>query len=158
MWKKIKPYIISVAIALAVGGLAAFLTRNDMDIYKEIVLPPLAPPSILFPIVWSILYVIMGIGAAMVYLEYGKNENAVRDALSVYGINLILNFMWSIIFFKFRMFLLAFIWLLALLGVIIKMILDFKKIKPISGYLQIPYAVWVAFAGYLNFAIWWLNR
>ena len=158
MWKKIKPYIISVAIALAVGGLAAFLTRGDMDIYKEIVLPPLAPPSILFPIVWSILYVIMGIGAAMVYLERDKNENAVRDALSVYGINLILNFMWSIIFFKFRMFLLAFIWLLALLGVIIKMILDFKKIKPISGYLQIPYAVWVAFAGYLNFAIWWLNR
>ena len=158
MWKKIKPYVISIAIALAVGGLAAFLTRNDMDIYKEIVLPPLAPPSILFPIVWSILYVIMGIGAAMVYLERDKNENAVRDALSVYGINLILNFMWSIIFFKFRMFLLAFIWLLALLGVIIKMILDFKKIKPISGYLQIPYAVWVAFAGYLNFAIWWLNR
>lgn len=158
MWKKIKPYIISVTIALAVGGLAAFLTRGDMDIYKEIVLPPLAPPSILFPIVWSILYVIMGIGAAMVYLERDKNENAVRDALSVYGINLILNFMWSIIFFKFRMFLLAFIWLLALLGVIIKMILDFKKIKPISGYLQIPYAVWVAFAGYLNFAIWWLNR
>ena len=158
MWKKIKPYIISVAIALAVGGLAAFLTRGDMDIYKEIVLPPLAPPSILFPIVWSILYVIMGIGAAMVYLERAKNENAVRDALSVYGINLILNFMWSIIFFKFRMFLLAFIWLIALLGVIIKMILDFKKIKPISGYLQIPYAVWVAFAGYLNFAIWWLNR
>ena len=158
MWKKIKPYIISVAIALAVGGLAAFLTRGDMDIYKEIVLPPLAPPSILFPIVWSILYVIMGIGAAMVYLERDKNENAVRDALSVYGINLILNFMWSIIFFKFRMFLLAFIWLLILLGVIIKMILDFKKIKPISGYLQIPYAVWVAFAGYLNFAIWWLNR
>ena len=158
MWKKIKPYVISIAIALAVGGLAAFLTRNDMDIYKEIVLPPLAPPSILFPIVWSILYVIMGIGAAMVYLERDKNENAVRDALSVYGINLILNFMWSIIFFKFRMFLLAFIWLLILLGVIIKMILDFKKIKPISGYLQIPYAVWVAFAGYLNFAIWWLNR
>ena len=158
MWKKIKPYVISIAIALAVGGLAAFLTRGDMDIYKEIVLPPLAPPSILFPIVWSILYVIMGIGAAMVYLERDKNENAARDALSVYGINLILNFMWSIIFFKFRMFLLAFIWLLALLGVIIKMIFDFKKIKPIAGYLQIPYAVWVAFAGYLNFAIWWLNR
>jgi tryptophan-rich sensory protein len=158
MWKKIKPYVISIAIALAVGGLAAFLTRNDMDIYKEIVLPPLAPPSILFPIVWSILYVLMGISAAMIYLRKDDAPNAVRDALSVYGINLVLNFMWSIIFFKFRVFLFAFIWLLALFAVIIKMIFDFRKIKPISGYLQIPYAVWVAFAGYLNFAIWILNR
>lgn len=158
MWKKIKPYVISIAIALAVGGLAAFLTRNDMDLYKEIVLPPLAPPSILFPIVWSILYVLMGISAAMIYLRKNEAPNAVRDALSVYGINLVLNFMWSIIFFKFRAFLLAFLWLIALLAVIIKMILDFKKIKPIAGYLQIPYAVWVAFAGYLNFAIWLLNR
>ena len=158
MWKKIKPYVISIAIALAVGGAAAFLTRNDMDLYDEIILPPLAPPSIRFPFVWSILYVLMGIGAAMIYLERDKAENAVRDALSVYGISLILNFMWSIIFFRFRMFLLSFIWLLALLAVIIKMILDFKKIKPIAGYLQIPYAVWVAFAGYLNFANWWLNR
>ena len=158
MWKKAKPYIISIAIALAVGGLAAFLTRNDMDLYKEIVLPPLAPPSILFPIVWSILYVLMGIGAAMIYLRKDEAPNAVRDALSVYGINLVLNFMWSIIFFKFRAFLLAFVWLISLLAVIIKMIFDFKKIKPIAGYLQIPYAVWVTFAGYLNFAIWWLNR
>ena len=158
MWKKIKPYVISIAIALAVGGLAAFLTRNDMDLYKEIVLPPLAPPSILFPIVWSILYVLMGISAAMIYLRKNEAPNAVRDALSVYGINLVLNFMWSIIFFKFRAFLLAFLWLIALLAVIIKMILDFRKIKPIAGYLQIPYAVWVAFAGYLNFAIWLLNR
>lgn len=158
MWKKIKPYIISIAIALAVGGLAAFLTRNDMDIYKEIVLPPLAPPTILFPIVWTVLYVLMGISSAMIYLRKDDAPNAVRDALSVYGINLVLNFMWSIIFFKFRVFLFAFIWLLALLAVIIKMILDFRKIKPIAGYLQIPYAVWVTFAGYLNFAIWWLNR
>ena len=158
MWKKIKPYIISILIALAVGGAAAFLTRNDMDIYKDIVLPPLSPPSILFPIVWSILYVLMGIGAAMIYLERDRLGDGVRDTLSIYGTNLVLNFMWSIIFFKFRIFLLAFIWLLALLAVIIKMILDFKKIQPIAGYLQIPYAVWVAFAGYLNLAIWWLNR
>lgn len=158
MWKKIKPYVISIAIALAVGGLAAILTRNDMDIYKDIRLPPFAPPSILFPIVWSILYVLMGVSSAMVYLRKDEAPNAVRNALSVYGINLVLNFMWSIIFFKFRVFLFAFIWLLALLAVIVKMIFDFKKIKKTAGYLQIPYAVWVSFAGYLNFAIWWLNR
>ena len=158
MWKKVKPYVVSVALALGVGGLAAFITRNDMDVYKVIVLPPLAPPSVLFPIVWTILYILMGIGAALIHLERGNKQSAARDALSVYGINLILNFMWSVLFFKFRVFLFAFFWLLALLATIIKMILDFKKIKPIAGYLQIPYAFWVAFAGYLNFAIWWLNR
>ena len=158
MWKKLRGYVFSVAIALAVGGLAAFLTRNDMGVYKEIVLPPLAPPSILFPIVWSILYVLMGIGAAMIFRARGDQENQVRDALSVYGINLMLNFMWSIIFFNFRAFLFAFIWLLFLFAIILRMIFSFKNIKPIAGYLQIPYAVWVAFAGYLNFAIWWLNR
>ena len=128
MWKKVKPYVVSVALALGVGGLAAFITRNDMDIYKVIVLPPLAPPSVLFPIVWTILYVLMGIGAALIYLERGNKQSAARDALSVYGINLILNFMWSVLFFKFRVFLFAFFWLLALLATIIKMILDFKKI------------------------------
>ena len=158
MWKKIKPYVISIAIALAVGGLSAFLTRNDMDVYKEIALPPLAPPSILFPIVWSVLYVLMGISSAIVYLKRNEKPNAVRNALSVYGISLVLNFMWNIIFFKFRVFLFAFIWLLALLAVIIRTVADYKKIKPIACYLQIPYAIWVSFAGYLNFAIWILNR
>lgn len=158
MWKKIKPYVISILIALGVGGLAAFLTRNSMDVYKEIVLPPLAPPSILFPIVWTILYVLMGISAAMIYGRKKSEPNAVRDALSIYGINLVVNFMWSIIFFNFRRFLFAFIWLLFLFAIIVKMIADFKKIRPVAAYLQIPYALWVAFAGYLNFAIWWLNR
>ena len=158
MWKKIKPYVISILIALAVGGLAAFLTRNSMDIYKELILPPLAPPSILFPIVWTILYVLMGVGAAMIYGRRKSEPIAVQDALSIYGINLVVNFMWSIIFFNFRRFLFAFIWLILLFAIIIKMIFDFKKIRPVAAYLQIPYAVWVAFAGYLNFAIWWLNR
>ena len=158
MWKKIKPYVISIVIALGVGGLAAFLTRNSMDIYKEIVLPPLAPPSILFPIVWSVLYTLMGISAAMIYGRKKSEPTAVQDALSVYGINLVVNFMWSIIFFNFRRFLFAFFWLVFLFAIIIKMIIDFKKIRPAAAYLQIPYAIWVAFAGYLNFAIWWINR
>ena len=158
MWKKIKPYVISALIALAVGGLAAFLTRNSMDIYKEIALPPLAPPSILFPIVWTVLYILMGISSAMVYLRKDSAPGAVQNALSVYAINLVVNFMWSIIFFNFRALLLAFIWLLFLFAIILRMIFSFKSIKPLAGYLQIPYAIWVAFAGYLNFAIWWLNR
>ncbi len=158
MWKRIKPYVISIIIALAVGGLAAFLTRDSMDIYNDIILPPLAPPSILFPIVWTVLYILMGIGAALVYEKREQTYNETYDALTIYGVNLVVNFTWSLIFFNFRAFLLAFLWLVFLLIVIIKMILSFKRISPTAAYLQIPYVIWVSFAGYLNFAIWWLNR
>ena len=155
MFKKLKPYIISVLLALGVGALSAYITRDSMDIYSEIINPPLAPPAILFPIVWTILFILMGISAANVYVNR-KNGDA-GTALTVYAINLIMNFTWSIIFFGIRAYLGAFLWLLVLLTVIIYMIVLFKKINPIAGYLQIPYALWVTFAGYLNFAIWLLN-
>ena len=157
MLSKIKPYAISILIALAVGGLSALLTMNNMDLYKEIVTPPLAPPAILFPIVWTILYVLMGISAAMVYTQKEAPVKERSASLATYASSLIVNFAWSIIFFNLKAFLLAFIWLLFLLYLIIRTILSYKKIKPIAAYLQIPYAVWVAFAGYLNFAIWILN-
>lgn len=157
MWKKIKPFVISIAIALGVGALSAFLTRNSMDIYSDIVQPPLAPPSILFPIVWTILYILMGIGAALVYNKKEEQPREVREALIVYAINLFLNFFWSIIFFNMRAFLLAFIWLLLLWTVILIMILKFRKVSPLAAILQIPYLLWVTFAGYLNLAIYILN-
>ncbi|MBR2474156.1 MAG: tryptophan-rich sensory protein [Clostridia bacterium] len=157
MWKKVRPYIVSVAIALGVGALAAFLTRNSMDIYSEIVNPPLAPPGILFPIVWSVLYVLMGVSSANVYVNRNKDFRTAGSALTVYAVNLIMNFTWSIIFFGLRAFLGAFIWLVILLAVIITMIVFFRKISPLAAYLQVPYALWVTFAGYLNLAIWILN-
>jgi len=157
MWKKARPYIVSVVIALGVGALAAFLTRDSMDIYSEIVNPPLAPPGILFPIVWSVLYVLMGVSSANVYVKRNKDFRTAGSALTVYAVNLIMNFTWSIIFFGLRAFLGAFIWLVILLAVIITMIVFFRKISPLAAYLQIPYALWVTFAGYLNLAIWILN-
>lgn len=158
MWNKIKPYVISVAIALGVGGLSAFLTSGNMDIYSRIEQPPLAPPAILFPIVWTILYVLMGISAAMVCKEKDRKPDEVRNALIVYGISLFFNFFWSIIFFNMQAYLFAFIWILLLLAVIVAMIILFKRISPLAAYLQIPYLLWVAFAAYLNFAIYLLNR
>lgn len=158
MWKKIKPYVISIAIALAVGGLSALLTRESMNIYQDINRPPLSPPSWLFPVVWTVLYIFMGISAAMVYTDTDSTPAQRERALGTYAASLLANFGWSLIFFNHRAFFLAFLWLLVLLFLIIKMILQFRSIKPIAGYLQIPYAVWVAFAGYLNFAIWLLNR
>ncbi len=158
MRSKVKPYVISIVIALAVGGASAFLTRNSMDIYNEIVMPPLSPPSWLFPVVWGILYVLMGIGAAMIYTDKNADDDKKRDALKVYGASLAVNFLWSIVFFNMRMFLTAFAVLLLLLFLILRTISLYSPISKTAARLQIPYAIWVAFAGYLNAAIWILNK
>ena len=158
MWNKIRHYVISVAIALGVGGLSALLTSGNMDIYSRIEQPPLAPPPILFPIVWTILYVLMGISAAMIYEEKDRKPDEVRNALTVYGISLFFNFFWSIIFFNMQAYLFAFVWLVALWALILLTIIKYYRIKPIAAYLQIPYLLWVTFAGYLNFAIYILNK
>lgn len=157
MLKNKKPYIISVAIALAVGGLSAFLTRNSMDIYSTINTPPFSPPSILFPIVWTILYVLMGISAAIVYTKRQEQYVAVTSALFVYGISLFLNFWWSIIFFSGRLFTFALIWLIFLDLSVIATIKRYKSISNLAAYLQLPYLTWVLFATYLNFGIVILN-
>lgn len=157
MWKKIKPYVISIAIALTVGGLSALLTMENMDIYSRINRPPLSPPSWLFPVVWTILYVLMGIGAALVYNRKEFKPEGVRRSLIIYAVNLFLNFFWSIIFFNLEAYFLAFVWLVALWAVIIAMIISFRRVSPAAAYLQIPYLIWVTFAGYLTFAIYLLN-
>jgi len=158
MCRRVKIYLVSIFIAVMTGALAAALTNGNMDIYEKIVRPPLSPPSILFPIVWTALYVLMGISSAMIYERRSLFPTSAQNALSLYGANLIINFTWSIIFFGFNRFLFAFIWLLFLLYVIIRMIISFKKLYPLAAYLQIPYAVWVTFAGYLNLAIYLLNK
>ena len=157
MFKKIKPYLVSILISVGVGALSAFLTRGNMDIYEEIKMPPLSPPSILFPIVWGILYILMGISAAMIFTKRRDDFKKSTSALATYASSLIVNFAWSIIFFNFRAFFFAFVWLLLLLYLIIKTILQYREIDKVAAYLQIPYALWVIFAGYLTFGIWILN-
>lgn len=158
MLKKLKPFIVSVVAALAVGGLSAAVTSSSMDIYSKINRPPLSPPSILFPIVWTILFTLMGISAAIVWQFRNEKHDIARIALIVYGVNLAVNFIWSLIFFNMQAYLFAFIWILLLLAVIVAMIILFKQVSPLAAYLQIPYLLWVAFAAYLNFAIYLLNR
>lgn len=158
MKKQTRIYIISVAISLGVGIVSALLTRGNMNIYEEVSTPPLSPPSFLFPVVWTVLFVLMGISAAMV-LTTGTSPLVKRkNALSVYGMSLFFNFFWSIIFFNLRAFLFAFVWLLVLLALIILTIVKYFKINRTAAYLQIPYALWVTFAGYLNLGIFILNR
>ena len=155
MWQKIKPYVISIAIALAVGGLSAVFTSGNMNMYDTLNRPPLSPPMWLFPVVWSVLFILMGVSSAMVYVK--KTETDVSGALKIYGLQLIVNFFWSIIFFNMRAYLFAVVWLALLWILILIMIISFRKIKPLAGYLQIPYLLWVSFALYLTIMIYLLN-
>lgn len=158
MWKKIKPYVISIAIAFAVGGLSSLLTKNNMEVYNTINRPALAPPMWLFPVVWSILFILMGISSALIWVKRGENREEAFSALRVYGLQLVVNFFWTIIFFNMQAYLFAFIWLILLWVLIIIMIVQFRKISPLAGWLQIPYLLWVTFAGYLTLMIYLLNR
>lgn len=157
MWKKYKSYIIGVLIALSVGGLSATFTMGNMNLFDEIKKPPLSPPAILFPIVWTILYIFMGISSAIIYDHRKFMKTEAEVGLVIYAVSLILNFCWSIIFFNFRAFTFAFIWLLLLWSSILYMIAQYYRVNKLAAYLQIPYLIWVTFAGYLTFAISLIN-
>ena len=158
MKSKLGTYIISLIISVGTGAVSALLTRGNMDIYNDIRTPPLSPPSFLFPIVWSILYILMGISAAMIYTSENADTSQKNSVLRIYAASLFVNFLWSIVFFNFRAFLTAFIVLLLLLYLIVRTISGYNTISPVAAKLQIPYALWVAFAGYLNLGIYFLNK
>lgn len=156
MKNKLKTYLISIGIALGVGGLSALLTMGNMDLYSEINSPPLAPPGWLFPVAWTVLYVLMGISCAMILLTPAPSAKKER-AIAVYAASLVFNFGWSIIFFNLRAFFVAFAWLLVLWALILATVIVYRPIDKTAAYLQIPYLIWVAFAGYLNLMIFLLN-
>lgn len=157
MWKKYKSLIISVIISLSVGGLSALFTMKNMSLFDEVKKPPFSPPAVLFPIVWTVLYILMGISSAIVFEHRVFKKSEAEKGLLIYAVSLVINFFWSIIFFNFRAFTFAFLWLLLLWCVILYMIASFYKVNKLSSYLQIPYLIWVTFAGYLTFAISVLN-
>lgn len=157
MRAKFKPYIISIAIALGIGGLSAFLIRDNLYLYAVINKPAFSPPAFLFPIVWTILYILMGISSARIWLQRDNYSYEVMDSLLTYALQLILNFFWPIIFFNMRTFLFSFIWIVVLWTSILKMIFKFSVLDKTAAYLNIPYVLWVTFAGYLNFMIYLLN-
>lgn len=153
---KWKTYAFWILLAEGVGALSGWLTRDGMEVYKEqLTKPALSPPGIVFPIVWVILFALMGIGAARVSLSRYSRER--RMALRIFLVQLAFNFFWSILFFNLQWFGLALGWLVALWALILWMILLFRKTDPLSAWLQVPYLLWVAFAGYLNFGVWMLN-
>ena len=152
-----KQLLIHIAIPLAVGVVAGLLTREAMANFGMLEKPPLAPPGWLFPVVWTILYVLMGISSYIIQMSSANAEQK-ADALMLYRYQLIVNFLWSIFFFNFEWRFFAFLWILHLWLLIILMIKSFSKISETAARLNIPYLIWVTFAAYLNFGIWWLNR
>lgn len=152
-----KPHAFWIILSEAVGGLSGWLTHNGMETYKAAVAKPLlSPPSIVFPIVWGILFALMGIGAARIYLVSASRARS--RSLLLFLVQLVVNFFWSIIFFNLQAYGFAFLWLLLLWVLILLMILSFHKADRIAAWLQVPYLLWVTFAAYLNFGVWLLNR
>lgn len=155
--RRIAVYGFWILATEAVGALSAWLTREDMHYFQDrVIQPPLSPPAILFPIVWGILYLLMGVGMARVVLSVQSRERT--NGMQIYLLQLAVNFIWSIVFFHLRSYLLALAVLILLLGLILWMIHRFRQVDKPAARLQIPYLLWVCFAAYLNAGIYLLNR
>ena len=149
-----KSYLIFLLIPLAVGGGAFLLTRDAMAGYELLRRPPLAPPGWLFSVVWPLLYLLMGLSAAIIF----RSGSSLRGkVLFLWGLQLFVNFWWPIFFFAWEQRLLALFWLGLLVLLSAKMLASFRRIRPLAGRMNIPYLLWLLFAFYLNLSVWLLN-
>ena len=145
---KRKPLSVSLLISLGTGVIAGFLTFGSIEKYQEMYHPPLSPPGWVFPIVWLILYTLMGIAAYRIYMKNPKAE-----ALKLYIIQLAVNFLWPIFFFNLGWQLFAAVWILLLWYLVWLLIKEFAKIDQGAARLLIPHLIWLTFATYLNIVI-----
>ena len=148
-------YAGCILIALAVGGAAAWINAGSMQISERYLLPPLSPPALLFPIVWAILYILMGVSSAKVALCDSREKS---DALFIYAVQLAVNLLWTVFFFRFGALFLSFLWLIFLILLVLLMIVRFHRCCEKAAKLQLPYFAWLCFAAYLNLSLWLLNR
>lgn len=151
-----RTYELFVAFTVLVGIVAGLFTSMGMETYNQAIKPTLTPPAIVFSIVWTVLYVLMGISAARIWLSPPTKER--NHGLIIFGAQLFFNFFWSLIFFNLEAYGFAFFWILILWALIIGMIYIFNKTDRLAAFLQIPYLIWVTFATYLNLMVWLLNR
>ena len=151
-----KAYFFWIALAEIAGGLSGYLTREGMKIYADSAVKPfMNPPAWVFPIAWTVLYALMGIGAARVYSAPVSSDRT--KGLRMFVLQLMVNFAWCFVFFTFREYLCAFGVLVTLLLLVVMMTVYFRRVDVLSGYLQVPYILWLIFAGYLNLGVWYLN-
>lgn len=148
-----KTYAFWIILSEAVGGLAGFLTREGVKLFNATAAqPPLSPPEWVFPVVWGILYALMGVSAARIAMTQ------TRPGLNLFIAQLVVNFFWSLIFFNASAYGFAVLWLTLLWWLVLLMILAFRRADPLAAWLQIPYLLWLTFALYLNVGVWMLNR
>ena len=148
--------IVALLIPLLVGGISAALSSRAMIAYGSMNKAPLSPPAWVFSVAWTILYIVMGLASYyVIMMESDPRIKAV--ALGIYALQLAMNFMWSLIFFNWRMYLVAFIWLMIMWCLVIVCAFRFYSISKIAGIMMIPYILWLTFAAYLNFGTYWLN-
>lgn len=149
--------ILSIAITEGTGALSAYLGMTNTQTYQNLIKPSFTPPSWIFGVVWPILYLLMGIGAYRIWMR-GRGKTDSSRALTLYVIQLILNFLWTIIFFRWRLIGLAFFELMLLLIFILLTTFEFNRLDKTASFLMIPYIIWVSLAGVLNFTLWMLNN
>ena len=160
--KEVKKYICCVSIPILVGYLSAILAKtiSGIDIttyYNELIKPGFAPQGILFPIVWTILYILMGTSSYII-LSQKKNESKIKDSMFYYWFQLGLNFLWLILFFGFQLRLTALVDLILLFIFVVVMTYKFYNINPVVAYLNIPYILWLIYAIVLNYFVWFINK
>ncbi len=143
--------VVAVLIPLLVGGFSAFLTSADMGAYETMKHPPLSPPGWLFPIVWTVLYVAMGVASYFVFASNAEDEKK-RSALTFYAAQLVMNMFWSTLFFTYGLYVVSFIWLIAMWVLEIITAVKFFKINRAAGYMMCALVLWTTFAAYLNLA------
>lgn len=150
-------YLISIIICLGAGFVGSFFTSSAIDNwYAEIIKPVFNPPNWIFAPMWTILYILMGIAAAIIWSK-GFDNKAVKIALLIFVVHLVLNILWSVFFFGMQNPALAFVSIVVLWLMIALLIYLFYQIDHRAGYLLVPYILWVSFAAVLNFSIWQLN-
>lgn len=156
--KKIKwgSLIIALLIPLAVGTASGIVSQAG-EMYGAMIKPEGSPPAWVFPVVWTALFALMGISSFLIY-NADANEKSKMSALILYAVQLVVNFMWPIFFFRMGAYLFSFIWLVLLWALVLIMIIKFYKINRTAAFLQLPYIFWLTFAGYLNLAVYLLNK
>ena len=148
--------LINLVIPLFIGAFSSYLSMDTFAIYLNLNKPPLSPPGSIFPIVWTILYILMGI-ASFLIINKKLDHKITTKIMLVYALSLLVNFMWSIIFFRYNAYLFAFVWLIILWLLILTLIIMYFKYSKPAALLLVPYLFWVTFAGYLNYMTYLLN-
>ena len=156
MWTKIRPHVGFSSLALLVGGLSSMITQGQMEAFSALRQPPLSPPGWVFPVEWTILYLLMGIGMAIVWRESDGERR--RRAVTIWSVQLAANFLWPLLFFLWQLRLLSLVWPAVLLILVANMTSEFEKTSVTAARMQIPYLLWLLFAAYLNLGVWILNR